>query len=154
MSMLTPAQPRGIENASQYVRPAPPLPATLRPGLNQQPLFARNTGSMNQMRIDSSPPGSGMGNPHIHNFTQVYFIKEGTMTLLYGVTPQGQIARHQVPANSFVLIPPGVVHGNFNDGATVERHVVWLLPQPEAGLPLDIGVELRQPAARGRGQQQ
>jgi|GEM_PF-1670390 len=154
MSMLTPAQPRAIENASQYVRPAPPLPATLRPGLNQQPLFARNTGSMNQMRIDSSPPGSGMGNPHIHNFTQVYFIKEGTMTLLYGVTPQGQIARHQVPANSFVLIPPGAVHGNFNDGATVERHVVWLLPQPEAGLPLDIGVELRQPAARGRGPQQ
>jgi mannose-6-phosphate isomerase-like protein (cupin superfamily) len=154
MSMLTPAQPRVIENAGQYIRPAPPLPAQLRMGLNQQPLFARNTGSVNQMRIDSSPAGAGMPNPHIHNFTQVYFIKEGTMTLLYGVNPEGQIARYQVPANSFVVIPPGVVHGNFNDGSTVERHVVWLLPQPEPGLPLDIGVELRPPAARGRGRGQ
>jgi mannose-6-phosphate isomerase-like protein (cupin superfamily) len=148
MSMLRPAQPRAIENASQFVRPAPPLPAQLRPGLNQQRLFARNTGSVNVMRIDSSPAGSGMPNTHIHNFQQVYFVKEGTMTLFYGVTPQGLVARYQVPPNSFVVIPPGVVHANFNDGATVERHIVWLLPEPEAGQPLDITVDVRPPAAR------
>ncbi len=155
MSMLTPAQPRAIENASQYVRPAPPLPAQLRRGLNLQPLFARNTGSVNTMRIDSSPAGAGMPNTHIHNFQQVYFIKEGTMTLLYGVTPQGEIARYQVPPNSFVVIPPGVVHANINDGSTVERHGTWLLPEPEPGRPLDITVEVKPPAAPrgGRGQQ-
>ena len=151
--MLTPVAPRKIENAAQYIRPAPPLPAELRPGLNGQAMLARATGSVNQMRIDSSPAGSGNPNPHIHAFEQVYFIKEGTMTLLYGVGPDGQIARYQVPANSFVVIPPGVVHGNFNDGSTVERHAVWLLPEPEPGLPLDITVELRPPPARGRGQQ-
>src|SRR5262245_50324262 len=61
-AMLKPAEPRKIDNASQYVRPAPPLPAELRPGLNPQRLFARNTGSPNQMRIDSSPAGTGNAN--------------------------------------------------------------------------------------------
>jgi len=157
MSMLKPAEPRAVENAGQYVRPAPPLPAELRRGLNPQRLFARNTGSTNQMRIDSSPAGTGNANPHIHAFEQVYFIKEGTMTLLYGLSPDGQIGRYQVPGNSFVVIPPGVVHGNFNDGSTIERHVVWLLPEPEPGVgPLDVAVELKPPPlARGggRGQQ-
>ena len=160
MSMLTPAQPRAIENAGQYVRPAPPLPAQLRMGLNQQQLFRRSTGSSNLMRIDSSPAGAGMPNTHIHNFTQVYFIKEGTMTLLYGVTPEGLVARYPVPANSFVVIPPGTVHANLNETSSVERHIVWLLPEPEAGQPLDITVDVRPPAAprgaapRGaRGQQ-
>ncbi len=152
MSMLKPAEPRKVDNASQYVRPAPPLPAELRPGLNPQRLFARNTGSPNQMRIDSSPSGTGNANPHIHAFEQVYFIKEGTMTLLYGLRADGQIGRLSVPANSFVIIPPGVVHGNFNEGPGVERHVVWLLPEPEPGVgPLDVAVELKPPATRGRG---
>jgi mannose-6-phosphate isomerase-like protein (cupin superfamily) len=152
MSMLKAAEPRKIDNASQYVRPAPPLPAELRPGLNPQRFFARNTGSPNQMRIDSSPAGTGNANPHIHAFEQVYFIKEGTMTLLYGLRPDGQIGRYKVPADSFVIIPPGVVHGNFNEGPDVERHVVWLLPEPEPGVgPLDVAVELKPPAARGRG---
>ena len=150
MSMLKPAAPRKVENASQYVRPAPPLPAELRPGLNPQRLFARSTGSPNQMRIDSSPAGTGNANPHIHAFEQVYFVKEGTMTLLYGLSPDGKLGRYQVPANSFVIIPPGVVHGNFNEGPGVERHIVWLLPEPEPGVgPLDVNVELKPPPARG-----
>ena len=66
-----------------------------------------------------------MPNTHIHNFQQVYFIKEGTMTLLYGVTPQGEIARYQVPPHSFVVIPPGVVHAHINDGSNVQRHGTW-----------------------------
>ena len=149
MSMLKPAAPRKVENASQYVRPAPPLPAELRPGLNPQRLFARNTGSPNQMRIDSSPAGTGNANPHIHAFEQVYFVKEGTMTLLYGLSPAGTLGRYQVPANSFVIIQPGVVHGNFNEGPGVERHIVWLLPEPEPGGPLDVNVELKPPPSRG-----
>src|SRR5436309_9329512 len=36
MSMLKPAEPRAVENAGQYVRPAPPLPAELKRGLNPQ----------------------------------------------------------------------------------------------------------------------
>jgi mannose-6-phosphate isomerase-like protein (cupin superfamily) len=152
MSMLKPAEPRKVENASQYVRPAPPLPAELRPGLNPQRFFARSTGSPNQMRIDSSPAGSGNANTHIHAFEQVYFVKQGTMTLLYGLSPAGQIGRYAVPGNSFVVIPPGVVHGNFNEGPGVERHIVWLLPEPEPGVgPLDVNVELKPPPARGRG---
>jgi mannose-6-phosphate isomerase-like protein (cupin superfamily) len=160
MSMLKPAEPRKIENAAQYVRPAPPLPAELRAGLNPQRMFARDTGSPNQMRIDSSPAGTGNPNPHIHAFEQVYFIKEGTMTLQYGLSPDGKIGTYKVPTNSFVVIPPGVVHGNLNEGSTVERHVVWLLPEPEPGVgPLDVAVELKPPAPSrggsgpGRGRQ-
>src|SRR5205085_12330311 len=93
----------------------------------------------------------GNPNPHIHAFEQVYFIKEGTMTLQYGLSPDGKIGTYKVPTNSFVVIPPGVVHGNLNEGPTVERHVVWLLPEPEPGVgPLDVAVELKPPApARG-----
>jgi len=144
ISMLKPAEPRKVENAAQYVRAAKPL-GELRPGLNGQPLFARATGSpANQMRIDNSPAASGNPNPHLHAFEQVYFIKEGTMTLTYGINPQGKLGTMKVPVNSFVIIPPGVVHANMNEGPGVERHVVWLLPEPEPGVgPLDVGIELK-----------
>jgi mannose-6-phosphate isomerase-like protein (cupin superfamily) len=144
LSMLKPAEPRKVENAAQYVRAAKPL-GELRPGLNGQPLFARATGSpANQMRIDSSPAASGNPNPHLHAFEQVYFVKEGTMTLTYGINPQGKLGTMKVPVNSFVIIPPGVVHANMNEGPGVERHVVWLLPEPEPGVgPLDVGIELK-----------
>lgn len=151
LSMLTPAAPRKIENAAQYVTPAPPLPAELRPGLNGQQMFNRSTGSANQMRIDSTPEGSGNDNPHIHHFEQVYFVKEGTMTLRYGLAADGTIGTYKVPVNSYVIIPPGVVHGNRNEGPGVERHVVFLLPEPAPGTgPLDVGVEFK-PIPTGRG---
>jgi len=48
LSMLTPATPRKVDNAAQYVREAPPLPATLKPGLNGQQLFSlRGTSTPN-----------------------------------------------------------------------------------------------------------
>jgi mannose-6-phosphate isomerase-like protein (cupin superfamily) len=152
MSMLKPAEPRKIENAAQYIRPAKPLVGELRPGLNAQPILARATGSANQMRIDSVPAGSGGPRPHIHAFEQVYFEKEGTMTLTYGINPSGNLATYKVPTNAFVIIQPGVVHTNQNDGPGVERHVTLLLPQPEPNSgPLDIEVELKPPPpARGR----
>ena len=144
MSMLKPAEPRKVENAAQYVRVAKPL-GDLRPGLNGQPLFARATGSpANQMRIDSSPAASGNPNPHVHAFEQVYFVKEGTMTLTYGINAKGSLGTYKVPTNSFVIIPPGVLHANMNEGPGVERHAVWLLPEPEPGVgPLDVGIELK-----------
>ena len=135
MSMLKRAEPRKIENAAQYVRPAKPL-GTLKEGLNSQPLAARANGSKNQMRIDNTMPGSGGPKPHIHAFQQVYFVKEGTQTLMYGLNT------YMVPANSFVIIPPGVVHTNRNEGPGVERHATFLLPEPEQQ-PFDIEVELK-----------
>jgi len=135
MSMLKPAEPRRIENADQYVRPAKPL-GTLKEGLNSQPLAARANGSRNQMRIDNVMTGSSGPKPHIHAFEQVYFVKEGTQTLVYGLNT------YKVPANSFVIIPPGVVHTNRNEGPGVERHATFLLPEPEQQ-PFDIEVELK-----------
>jgi mannose-6-phosphate isomerase-like protein (cupin superfamily) len=146
MSMLKPAEARKIENAAQYIRPAKPLVGELRPGLNAQPILARSTGSANQMRIDSVPAGSGGPKPHIHAFEQVYFEKEGTMTLTHGINPKGNLATYKVPTGSFVIIQPGVVHTNQNDGPGVERHVTLLLPEPEPNSgPLDIEVELKPP---------
>jgi len=153
MSMLKPAEARKVENAAQYVKAAPPLPAQLRPGLNGQAFFNRSTGYANHMRVDSSPAGSGNQSPHVHAFEQVYFVKEGEMTLSYGIEPKGGPAQYKVPPNSFVVIPPGVIHSNFNAGPGIERHVVFLLPEPVPGVgPLDVAIEWKPPApARGRG---
>jgi quercetin dioxygenase-like cupin family protein len=92
------------------------------------------------MRIDNVLSGSGGPTPHIHAFEQVYFEKQGEMTLTYGLTTT------KVKPNSFVIIPPGVVHTNQNDGSGVERHVTLLLPEPEVNTgPFDVPVELKPP---------
>lgn len=141
MSLLKPAQPRRIENATQYVRKAP-LIKDLKPGLNGQMLAERKLGFNEQMRVDSTLPGSGGPKPHVHKFQQVYFEIEGTTTLTYG------LLKYPVPKYSIAIIPPGVVHTNNNGTNAVERHVTLLLPEPmDRSEPFDIEVEFKGDAA-------
>lgn len=80
-------------------------------------------------------PGFAVGpGLHVHPFDQIYFVLEGTMTLQFG------LATYPVKANSFVIIPTGVVHQNRNDGPGIERHVTLLLPEPEKE-PFDSRVQ-------------
>jgi mannose-6-phosphate isomerase-like protein (cupin superfamily) len=140
MSMLKPAQPKKIDNAAQYIRRITVPPARdLKPGLNGAAFTNRAMGSPNTMRLDSTLPGGGGPATHVHRFEQVYFMVEGSTTVLYGAD------RLKVSTNSIVILAPGVVHTNVNESGAPERHITLLLPQNESG-PADIEFEMKAPA--------
>ena len=145
MSMLTPARPRKVENAAQCIRKIQvPAPATLKPGLNRQAFTNREMGSPITVALDSSPTGAGGPRSHVHRFEQVYFMVEGTTTVMYGLD------NPQASKNSIVIIPPGVVHTNSNSSGTFERHITLLLPEPEQQ-PFDIEFEMKGPVGGSSG---
>jgi mannose-6-phosphate isomerase-like protein (cupin superfamily) len=145
MSMLKPAQPRKVENAAQYIRKNPALAAgDLKPGLNRQVFTNRAKGSPVTVALDNVLPASGGPKPHVHRFEQVYFMLEGTTTVMYGLD------NPKASKNSIVILPPGVVHTNTNGSGAVERHLTLLLPEPDEQ-PFDIEVELKGPAGGNSG---
>ena len=99
----------------------------------------RDTGSAQQMRIDSTLPGSGGPSPHVHKFTQVYFSMDGETTLLHG------LLSYPLPKYSIGVIAPGTVHTNSNNTNAIERHAVLLLDEPpDRSEPYDVGVEFEE----------
>ena len=138
-SMFTPAQPRKVENAAQYIRTTKvPEQSNMKPGLNGAMFAERKLGYNEQLRIDSTLPGQGGPKPHIHKFEQVYFSIEGETTLMYG------LLTYPLPKYSVAVIQPGAVHTNNNKTSAVERHITVLLPEPlDRSEPLDIEVELK-----------
>jgi mannose-6-phosphate isomerase-like protein (cupin superfamily) len=141
LSMLTPAQPRTIENAAQYIRrPKVPAQADMKAGLNGVTYAARATGGTIQMRIDSTLPGQSGPKPHVHKFQQVYFSIEGQTSVEYGLID------FSLPKYSIAVIQPGVVHTNANKTSAIERHVTVLMPQLEdPNEPLDVEYERKGP---------
>jgi mannose-6-phosphate isomerase-like protein (cupin superfamily) len=146
MAMVKPAQPRKVENATQYIRHITvPAARDLKPGLNGQVFTNRAMGSANQLRLDSTMPGGGGPPTHVHRFEQVYFIVEGTTTISYGAD------KRKASKNDVVIIAPAVVHTNLNETAMPERHLTLLLPQPEDGAPADIEFQMKPPAPARTG---
>jgi mannose-6-phosphate isomerase-like protein (cupin superfamily) len=146
-SMFKPAAAKKIDNAAQYVRVPPKLDKLAggqgHESLNERVLADRSTGSDHVLeRLNDVMPGGGRTDVHIHPFDQVYFIRKGTMKVLYGMST------FDAPANSLVVLPAGVVHNNSNDGASVQSSITLLLPEPQKGQPLGTGVTLQ-----GRGNQ-
>jgi mannose-6-phosphate isomerase-like protein (cupin superfamily) len=139
VSMLTPAQPTRVENAAQYIRKGNiPVAGDLKPGLNGYTFASRKLGTAQQMRIDSTLPGSGGPRTHVHKFQQVYFEIEGKTTLTYG------LLSYELPKYAIGIIPPGVVHTNNNHTTAAERHVTLLLDElADPNEPLDIEVEFK-----------
>jgi hypothetical protein len=45
--------------------------------------------------------------------------------------------------NDIVILAPAVVHTNVNESGAPERHLTFLLPQPEDGVPADIEFEMK-----------
>ena len=145
MSMLKPAQPRKVENASSYIRQINvPAAAELKPGLNRQVFTNRAKGSAATVALDSTIPGSGGPKPHVHRFEQVYFMVEGETTVMYGVD------NPKAKKNDLVILPVGVVHTNSNMSSGPERHITLLLPEPESQ-PFDIEFEMRGPVTFNSG---
>lgn len=141
MSMLKAAQPRKVENAAQYIRTAPPLPPTLKSGLNSQLLTDRSKGSTVQLRIDNTNPAQGGPRPHVHKFEQVYFSIEGMTTMTHG------LLTYPLPKYSVGITNAGAIHTNSNQSGAMERHITLISPQPPTPNsktePWDIEIEFK-----------
>ncbi|HEY1822961.1 MAG TPA: cupin domain-containing protein [Trebonia sp.] len=119
-----------------YVRSADGLPRR-EPieGFSLISLADRSTGSTQMsVRLAEVRPGSAGTNWHIHEFDQFYLVLEGTLVV--------EVAQDKIEAGpmSFIRLPAGVPHRNWNGGAGPERHIAVLVPEPPAGQPADIQV--------------
>lgn len=81
-------------------------------------------------------PGSGGPGLHIHAFDQFYFVLSGRLHVQVGL--EGYVAS----TGTLVVLPAGVPHRQWNEGPEIERHIALLVPTPEPGQPLDVGVSL------------
>ena len=108
-------------------------------GFAYQSLIDR-TGGAQTMRMNTLKvsPGAGSPNFHIHAFAQIYVIFDGELTIDIGR------ARQKAYANTLVLLPPGLVHRNFNGGATEERHTTLLVPEPADGAIFDYAITIHE----------
>ncbi len=86
---------------------------------------------INAARVDPGRAGPGT---HVHEFDQLYFVLEGEMSV------EVALQRHTVGRHTLVVLPAGVPHRQFNDGAAPERHLAINVPSPEPGKPWDRGV--------------
>lgn len=81
------------------------------------------------------PPGGRGPGMHAHRFDQIYYMISGTMELELG------FQRYSVGPNHLVVIPAGMPHRNWNDGAEVEYHLNLRVPEPaEEGVEWDVPV--------------
>jgi mannose-6-phosphate isomerase-like protein (cupin superfamily) len=77
------------------------------------------------------PPGTGTTSGlHTHPSDQLYYVLTGRMHARVGDET------HVVEPDSLVIIPAGVPHWNWNEGAEDELHFELIVPPPAAGQPL------------------
>jgi mannose-6-phosphate isomerase-like protein (cupin superfamily) len=93
-------------------------------------LAGRETGSRAcRINVVQVPPGKGTP-LHVHAFDQFYYILSGTMSLQVGSETR------TAGPNSYVLLPAGTPHRNWNEGPAMERHLAVLVPEmPEVPDP-------------------
>jgi quercetin dioxygenase-like cupin family protein len=82
-----------------------------------------------RIRLIRTPAGGGSPEGfHTHEFEQVFYVVEGTMTIeVDGV-------RAQVPAGSVVVFPQGMPHRNWNETDQPTVHLAIDSPAPAAAL--------------------
>jgi len=110
-------------------------PAT--PGFAIQKLLQRSDGSEHMtLYVGTVEPGGAGPDTHIHPFDQFYYVLDGNLS--------AEIALDKVTAgrHDLVVLPAGVPHRQWNEGATAERHLTLIVPEPVPGEPWDVGVEL------------
>lgn len=122
---------RGYVVSAQDVETSEPMP-----GFRMTPLASPASGSdhivISLAEVDAGKSGPGT---HIHEFDQYYFVLEGELTV------EVAMKRQTVAANTLVVLPAGVPHRQYNEGAVTEKHLAILTPVPEEGQPWDIGVD-------------
>ena len=82
-----------------------------------------NSTSLGIFRV---PPGGKSPPLHVHRFEQIYFVISGTMQLQIG------LEEYTAPANSYVILPPGMPHTNWNAS---DSELLWFIncrsPEPK-----------------------
>jgi mannose-6-phosphate isomerase-like protein (cupin superfamily) len=129
--LSSPSTTSGVQNAHAGVRRLDKNAFTGRP-FDTQELADRSTGS-EQVRVYYARVQPGAGGPamHIHELDQLYFVLSGTMQL------EIALKRYSAGPNTYVVLPAGVPHRNWNEGPDVECHLAILAPAPFPGDRLD-----------------
>lgn len=118
--------------------------ATAEPGgLVVTPIASPRTGTasitVNVVRATAAAPPATW---HIHDFDQLYWVLEGTLT----VEIAGE--RHEVTAGHLVVLHAGVPHRNWNAAGAAERHLAFLVPAPTrqpVSRPVTFGTVIAHP---------
>jgi quercetin dioxygenase-like cupin family protein len=118
----------------QYVRSFDPLQTvdTGFPGYRAQFLSRLESALMIASHIDEGGCGPGL---HYHHSDQMYYLLEGSMNVQLG----HQI--HRIDAGTFVFIPAGLAHRNWNDGPGPETHFEMIIPAPAPTAPIALMVD-------------
>lgn len=122
-----------VPDRQAYVRTVAPQSLTeALPGMWVQTLADAEAGS-EHTTIFYVEVGPGDAGPdlHIHEFDQYYLVIEGQLTV------EVALQQHVVDAPALVLLPAGVPHRQYNDGAVTEKHLAVVSPNPEPGRPVD-----------------
>lgn len=101
------------------------------PGMGVAELLKNDNAVVNAIRV--APGGEGPPT-HIHDFDQYYVVLKGALEV------EVALQRHHVEAGTVVLLPAGVPHRQWNEGAEDEMHLALLAPAPLPGIPWDYGV--------------
>lgn len=91
------------------------------PGYRAQFLSALESALMIASHIEEGGCGPGL---HYHRSDQLYYLLTGSMNVQLG----HQV--HQIEAGTFVFIPAGLAHRNWNDGPGSETHFEMIIPAP------------------------
>jgi len=59
-------------------------------------------------------------------------------------------ATYSVPANTLEVIPAGIVHHDQNGGSSVMSFSQLVIPEPEAGMPFGVHVQIDKSQERTR----
>ncbi|HTE83107.1 MAG TPA: cupin domain-containing protein [Dehalococcoidia bacterium] len=104
---------------------------------SQLTLRGRSNGSSHcRFMVARVPPGGKSPDLHIHRFDQFYYLLTGTMQLQIG------LAEMSAGADTLVVLPAGVPHRNWNNGAEDETHVSLQVPENREGERADYAVRL------------
>jgi mannose-6-phosphate isomerase-like protein (cupin superfamily) len=118
----------------EYVRPFDPDKAieTGFPGFRAQFLSHLESALMMSSHIKEGGCGPSL---HYHRSDQLYYLIEGLMNIQLGTEV------HHIRADTFVFIPAGLAHRNWNEGPGDESHLEMVIPAPAPMAPLTIMVD-------------
>jgi quercetin dioxygenase-like cupin family protein len=128
------ADVKGPPSRMQYVRPFDDEKAvdTGFPGYRAQILSHFESAVMLASHIEEGGCGPGL---HYHRSDQLYYLIEGSMNVQLGAEV------HHIDAPTFVFIPAGLAHRNWNDGPGAETHFEMIIPAPAPMAPIAIMVD-------------
>ncbi|MCT7660716.1 cupin domain-containing protein [Mycobacterium deserti] len=124
-------------NRRGYVlTPVPDAATEPMPGFRMTPLATPAMGSDHAV-VTVAEVDAGKGGPgtHVHEFDQYYFVLDGELTI------EVALQKHVVGPMTLVILPAGVPHRQYNDGAVAEKHLSIIIPAPEEGRPWDVGID-------------